>query len=159
MESQKIPIVKEILQKNNKAEGIHTFWFQIILKVHSDKNRHIDKWNRIGSPGLKPCIYGQLIGHDWSDLACMSVLEKAMATHSSILAWRIPGTEEPGGLPSMGLHRVRHNWDDLAAAAAAAIYNKGAKNIQWERRVCLKFDDRKTEILFYTIHKNQLNTD
>ena len=35
-------------------------------------------------------------------------LEKEMATHSSILAWRIPGTEEPGGLPSMGLHRVRH---------------------------------------------------
>ena len=43
-----------------------------------------------------------------------------MATHSSVLAWRIPGTEEPGGLPSMGLHRVGHNWSDLAAAAAAA---------------------------------------
>ena len=36
-------------------------------------------------------------------------LEKAMATHSSVLAWRIPGTGEPGGLPSMGLHRVRHD--------------------------------------------------
>ena len=36
-------------------------------------------------------------------------LKKAMATHSSILAWRIPWTEEPGGLPSMGLPRVRHN--------------------------------------------------
>ena len=35
-------------------------------------------------------------------------LEKEMATHSSVLAWRIPGTREPGGLPSMGLHRVRH---------------------------------------------------
>ena len=35
--------------------------------------------------------------------------EKEMTTHSSILAWRIPGTEEPGGLPSMGLHRVRHD--------------------------------------------------
>ena len=41
-------------------------------------------------------------------------LEKEMATHSSILAWRIPGTGEPGGLPSMGLHRVGN---DLAAAA------------------------------------------
>ena len=39
---------------------------------------------------------------------------------SSILAWRIPGTGEPGGLPSMGLHRVGHDWLDLAAAAAAA---------------------------------------
>ena len=36
-------------------------------------------------------------------------LEKEMATHSSVLAWRIPGTAEPGGLPTMGLHRVRHN--------------------------------------------------
>ena len=35
-------------------------------------------------------------------------LEKEMATHSSVLAWRIPGTEEPGGLPSLGLHRVGH---------------------------------------------------
>ena len=46
-------------------------------------------------------------------------LEKDMAIHSSILAWRIPGTGEPGGLLSMGSHRVRHDWSDLAAAAAA----------------------------------------
>ena len=44
-------------------------------------------------------------------------LEKEMATHPSVLAWRIPGTGEPGGLPSMGSHRVGHNWSDLAAAA------------------------------------------
>ena len=43
-------------------------------------------------------------------------MEKEMATHSSVLAWRIPGTGEPGGLPSMGSHRVRHDWSDLAAA-------------------------------------------
>ena len=42
-------------------------------------------------------------------------LEKEMATHSSVLAWRIPGTAEPGGLPSMGSHRVGHDWSDLAA--------------------------------------------
>ena len=47
-------------------------------------------------------------------------LEKEMATHSSVLAWRIPGTGEPGGLPSMASQRVRHDWNDLAAAAAAA---------------------------------------
>ena len=45
-------------------------------------------------------------------------LEKEIATHSSVLAWRIPGMGEPGGLPSMGLHRVGHDWSDLAAAAA-----------------------------------------
>ena len=47
-------------------------------------------------------------------------LKKEMATNSSVLAWRIPGTGEPGGLPSLGLHRVGHDWIDLAAAAAAA---------------------------------------
>ena len=41
-----------------------------------------------------------------------------MATHSSVLAWRIPGTGEPGGLPSMGSHRVGHDWSDLAVAVA-----------------------------------------
>ena len=46
-------------------------------------------------------------------------LEKETATHSSVLAWRIPGTGEPGGLLSMGSHRVRHNWSNLAAVAAA----------------------------------------
>ena len=44
-------------------------------------------------------------------------LEKEMATHSSVLAWRIPGTGEPHGLLSMGSHRVSHDWSDLAAAA------------------------------------------
>ena len=48
----------------------------------------------------------------------MHALEKEMATHSSFLAWRIPGMEKPGGLLSMGLHRVRHSWKDLAATAA-----------------------------------------
>ena len=47
-----------------------------------------------------------------------------MAIHSSVLAWRIPGTGEPGRLPSMGLHRVGHNWSDLAAAAAAGKFKK-----------------------------------
>ena len=47
-------------------------------------------------------------------------LEKEMATHSSILAWRIPGTGEPDGLPSMGSHGVGQDLSDLAAAAAAA---------------------------------------
>ena len=48
-------------------------------------------------------------------------LEKEMATHSSVLAWRIPGMGEPLGLTSMGSHRVGHDWSDLAAAAASHI--------------------------------------
>ena len=50
----------------------------------------------------------------------VNALEKETATHSSVLAWRIPGTEEPSGLPSVGSHRVRHDCSDLAAAAAPA---------------------------------------
>ena len=51
-------------------------------------------------------------------------LEKAMATHSSILAWRIPRMEEPGRLASTGSHRVRHDWSDLAAAAASYVKDR-----------------------------------
>ena len=48
-------------------------------------------------------------------------LEKEMTTHSSVLAWRIPETGESGGLPSMGLHRVGHDWSDLAVAAVKSM--------------------------------------
>ena len=57
--------------------------------------------------------------NDFSFTFHFHALEKEMATHSSVLAWRIPETGEPGGLPSMGSHRVGHDWSDLAAAAAA----------------------------------------
>ena len=48
-------------------------------------------------------------------------LEKEMATHSSVLAWRIAGTGEPGGLPSMGSHRVGHDWSDLVVVVMGMI--------------------------------------
>ena len=51
-----------------------------------------------------------------------------MATHSSVLAWRIPGTGEPSGLPSVGSHRVGHDWSDLAAAAAHLPPTQNAEN-------------------------------
>ena len=56
-------------------------------------------------------------------------LEREMATHSSVLALRIPETGELGGLPSMVLHRVGHNWSDLAAAAAAAASMFSIENL------------------------------
>ena len=49
------------------------------------------------------------------------MLEKEIATHPSVLAWRIPGTGEPGGLPSIGLHRVGHSKSDLAAARVFSL--------------------------------------
>ena len=55
-------------------------------------------------------------------------LEKEMATHSSVLAWRIPGTGEPGGLLSMGSHRVGYDSSNLAAAAAALIMKNNSND-------------------------------
>ena len=66
--------------------------------------------------GIKPCLFGHLhwqVGYlplsDFTFTFHFHALEKEMATQSSILAWRIPGTGEPGGLLSMGLHRVGHD--------------------------------------------------
>ena len=51
----------------------------------------------------------------------LHALEKAVAPHSSVLAWRIPGAGEPGALPSMGSHRVGHDWSDLAAEGSRLL--------------------------------------
>ena len=110
------------------------------------------KWNTVSllypqfpHPGIQQTVDGKyskkLLGHskkknldllrvtksqiwlsDFTFTFYFHALEKEMATHSSVLAWRIPGTVEPGGLPSMGSHRVGHDWSNLAAAAAAIIY-------------------------------------
>ena len=91
-----------------------------------------------GNPLQYPCLENPMDGGAWwaaihgvtksrtrlSDFTFtfhFHELEKEMATHSSTLAWRIPGMGEPGGLPSMASQRVRHNWSDLAAAAAVLI--------------------------------------
>ena len=77
-------------------------------------------------PGRLQSMGSQRVGHNWAtslslsvtqvfDLGLNTYLEKEMATHSSVLAWRIPGTGKPGGLLSMGSHRVGHDWSDLAA--------------------------------------------
>ena len=70
----------------------------------------------------KAAVHGVAEGQTWlSDFTFtfhFHALEKEMATHSSVLAWRIPGTGHPGGLPSMGLHRVGHYWRNSAAATA-----------------------------------------
>ena len=55
---------------------------------------------------------------DTTERLHFTCIGEEMATHSSVIAWRIPGMGEPGGLPSMGSHRIRHDWSNLAAAAA-----------------------------------------
>ena len=74
----------------------------------------------------KAAVHGVAKSRAWLSDFTLSfhfhALEKEMATHSSVLAWRIPGTGEPGGLPSVGSHRVGHDWSDLAAAAACSVF-------------------------------------
>ena len=81
--------------------------------------------NPMDGGAWKAAVRGVPKGQTWlSDFTFtfhFDALEKEMATHSSVLARRIPGMAEPGGLPSMGLHSVGHNWSDWAAAAAAVL--------------------------------------
>ena len=75
--------------------------------------------NPIDRGAWQAAVHG--VATSWTRLSDFTVhfhaLEKEMAIHSTVLAWRIPGTGEPGGLPSMGSHRVGHDWSNLAAAA------------------------------------------
>ena len=67
------------------------------------------------------------------------VLEEEMATHSSVLAWRIPRTGEPGRLLSMGSHRVWHDWSDLAAAAAKQLIRNSKDSFRWIKELRTHF--------------------
>ena len=72
-------------------------------------------------PGRLQSMGSLRVRHDWvTSLSLFTFMHwrREMATHSSVLAWRIPGTAEPCRLPSMGSHRVGHDWSDLAVAAA-----------------------------------------
>ena len=93
-------------------------------------------------------------------------LEKEMATHSSVLAWRIPGMGKPGGLPSMGSHRVGHDWSDLAAAAAAGLvcleligFKCGlivSQNTSYWRRQSVKWIRRKRQVIIKVVLNNKI---
>ena len=67
-----------------------------------------------------------------------------MPTHSSVLAWRIPGTVEAGGLLSMGSHRIGHDWSNLAAAAAKSLLMKVKEESE---KVGLKLNIQKTKVM------------
>ena len=103
------PIYHNLIIQREKAMAPHS-------STLAWKLPWMEEPGRLQSMGLRR------VGHDWATSLSLFTftfhfhsLEKETATHSSVLAWRIPGTEGPGGLPSMGSHRVRHNWNDLAA--------------------------------------------
>ena len=70
---------------------------------------------------------------DFTFIFHFHALEKEMAAHSRVLAWRVPGTGEPGGLPSMGSHRIGHDWSGLATAAYITLYIT-ALNLLWSAK-------------------------
>ena len=121
------------------ACGILVSWSEIKSKFPlALAVRSLNHWRRRWHPLQYSCLENPMDGGAWwaavhgvakswtwlSDFPFtfhFHALEKEMATHSSVLAWRIPGMVEPGGLPSMGLHRVRKDWSDLAAAAVLTM--------------------------------------
>ena len=117
-----------LFKHNSIKNSLNAFLFKCISCFSSFLVHFVSSW--VVSPFLYiwilqvtilewiafPFSRGSSQPRDWTPVSCTA--EKAMAPHSSTLAWRIPGTGEPGGLPSLGSHRVGHYWSDLAAAAA-----------------------------------------
>ena len=113
----------EVMHKRNSRQNFSNYylkmawWFYYFSKsfrtfykcmyTHSEKHIQI----------FMICFYINKT-KDLLDLLQVDLFFNLLATNSNILAWRIPGTGEPGGLPSLGSHRVGHDWSDLAAAAA-----------------------------------------
>ena len=124
--------MREIALLSSSIQGNGDIWCQTALNVHSMWKcciQYASKFGKLSSghrAGIGQFSFQSLrkaMSKNAQSTAQLHsshtlVMEKEMATHSSVLAWRIPGTDEPSGLPSMGLHRVGHDWSDLAAAAA-----------------------------------------
>ena len=111
--------MKNIWKKNFHEIPKNTTWI-----CHSSSTIYIALTLYLGFPGgsdskESACNAGDMV---WS-MDREDPLEKEMATHSSVLAWRIPWTEEPGGLQSMGSQRVRHDWVTNITLLLHYIYN------------------------------------
>ena len=111
---------------NHTANSFWPFILHMVVCMFGEGNGTPLQYSCLENPmdggTWKAAVHGVAEGRTWlSDFTFafhFHALEKEMATHSSVLAWRILGTGHPGGLPSMGSHRVGHDWSDLAAAAA-----------------------------------------
>ena len=141
------------------------WWWQRNITVQSLESVCACSGEGSGSPFQSSCLENPMDGGAWkaavhgvtegrTQLSYFTftfhfhALEKEMAAHSSVLAWRIPGTGEPGGLPSMGSHRVRHDWSDLAAAADPPSFLFSAMRTAYSRqKLSLPLDSRMVKNL------------
>ena len=113
------------ISQPQRSSGFHCFYWPLNLPSGEGNGTPLQcscLENPMEGGSWKPAVHGVAEGltrlSDFTFTFHFHELEKEMATHSSVLAWRIPGMGEPGGLPSVGSHRVGHDWSDLAAAAA-----------------------------------------
>ena len=114
--------------------------FPALLRVGAEciNNGHLEKprrrqWQSRGQRSLEGCSpwsheESHTTERDFTFTFHFHALEKEMATHSSVLAWRIPGTGEPGGLPSIGLHRVGHDSSDLQQQQQRSLVGDKRRN-------------------------------
>ena len=118
------------MNKTSKPEAISDYYFS--LSCTGEGNGNPLQWSCLENPMDGRAWWAAVHGvarsqtrlSDFPFTFHFHALEREMATHSSVLALRIPGTGEPGGLPSMGSHRVRHDWSDLAAAVSESDFSQ-----------------------------------
>jgi len=121
-----LDVLANAIGQGRKIKGIRNEWkrqITVVYRLNGEGNGTPLQYSCLENPmdggAWKAAVHG--VAEGWTRLSDLTftfhfhALEKERATHSSVLAWRIPGTGEAGGLPSMGSHRVRHDWSDLAA--------------------------------------------
>ena len=144
------------MNKASGGDGIPVELFQILKVLHSIYQQiwKTQKWPQDWKTSVFIPIPKKSNAKEcsnYSTIALISTLaEKEMATHSSVLAWRIPGTGEPRGLRSMGSHRAEHDWSDLAVTATLAklcskFSKPGFNSMRTENTQMFKLDVEKAE--------------
>ena len=149
---------------------LHLFLLYVgMIRIYREGNGTPLQYSCLENPmdggAWKAAVHGVAEGRtrlsDFTFTFHFHALEKEMATHSSVLAWRIPGTGEPGELPSMGSHRVGHDWSDLAIAIAMRNINvdlsvrRETWNHAWKFRICRSWiEPRRLSLYFYRFPDN-----
>ena len=113
----KCTVSKTKTSTNTKNQWILWLLWTYLRKGNGTPLQYSCLENPMDGGAWKAAVHGVTEGRtqlsDFTFTFYFHTLEKEMATHSSVLNWRIPGTGRPGGLPSLGSHRVRHNWSDF----------------------------------------------